>query len=92
MTTLETRLDETSIYIIRGRKRNTYGTDRIIGYVTGKQDNIKTYYQTLNYINIRMEKIPVKHITTRSVEERQELIQEKKDLQTRIKQINKMIK
>ncbi|MFT4304419.1 MAG: hypothetical protein ACMXYG_07670 [Candidatus Woesearchaeota archaeon] len=62
-----------------------------LGYATGDKVDIENYYEDRKSYNLRLTKIEVIHITPSMIPERAKLKIEKKDLEARLKELDRLL-
>ena len=61
---------------------------KIIGYATGKPEDIMQFYDDKKMYKIELQEATIENITPKKVETRKEMINEKRTLEERLKELN----
>lgn len=78
-------LQTTRIYVVTTQTDNFTKT---LGYATGSTNDIEMYYQDQQVYGIEIKSVDVIHVTPEVLKNKQMLIEEKEELEARLKSIN----
>ena len=67
------------------------GPSSLLGVATGNESDIKDFYDDRKMYSITLSPVNIQNVTPDTISERKRLIQERKDLELRLKELDKKL-